>query len=398
MSNTNEKTANEERTQDHLTSGDINKCREQLTDIIIAPYDESKAQGVGYNFSLSEMIYSITRNKLVPICRGKNETFFYLHPQETVLALSYEYIKVSNEIAGTFHSRVRMTAEGVGSISTTLDPGWKGMGIFSLNNPTKKKIKIVLDTRVNGGIHKQAINTLIVWKINRKERGKSDDDMTLHLDNPPMRIDIWSELAAKPVRLFGNRKYQEFCKLVKELSPINLKPSEKVAWAVQLTELLDELLIAIKSKESDESAMKIQMVLIKLKRYKEVPYELKKCLDILIEKGESDNIWQACQAEEYISAIQRTDREIEYQLLCDQVEQIHQLISQRVPTSWNKNFFAYLWHWITQNVAVISATLIAVVLVIYGQSSGDIGFWGKIITAMLPMSASILHQFISGRE
>lgn len=384
---------------DHLTSIDIDKCREQLTDIIIAPYDKSKAQGVGYNFSLSEMIYSINRKKLVSICRDGNETYFYLHPQETVLALSYEYIKVSNEIAGTFHSRVRMTADGVGCISTTLDPGWKGMGIFSLNNPTKNKIKIVLDIRVNGVVHKQAVNTLIVWRTNEKESEKSSNqDMTLHLDNPPMRIDIWSELTTKPIRLIGNRKYQEFCKLVKELSPVDLKPSEKVGWASQIMNLLDELLLAIKSKESDESTIKIRGALIRLKRFKEIPTELKNCLDMLTVKIETDNLWKECNETEYMNLIQRTDREIEYQLLCDQVEQIHEIVSKRVPVSWHKNFFAYLCHWITQNIAIICATVVAILLVVYGQSKGNAEFWGKIIIAMLPMSGSILYQFISGSE
>lgn len=398
MADTIDKNNIPDRQYEHLTSADINNCREHLTDIIIAPYDKNKAKGVGYNFSLSEMVYSITRNKLVPICRGKDETYFYLHPQETVLALSYEYIKVSSEIAGTFHSRVRMTAEGVGSISTTLDPGWKGMVIFSLNNPTKKKIKIILDKRVNGGIHKQGVNTLIVWRTKSMECGKSGDDMTLHLDNPPMRIDIWSELAAKPIRLYGNRRYQEFCKLVKELSPINLKPSEKVEWATQITSLLDELLIAIKSKESEESRIKILTVLINLKRFKEVPFELKDCLDKLTEKCESKDMWKECNEEAYIDAIQRTDREVEYQLLCDQVAQIHEIISKRIPVSWHKNFFAYLWHWITQNIAVIGATLVAIFLLAYGQSTGNVEFWGRIIVAMLPMSGSILYQFISGRD
>lgn len=102
----------DEEYKQHLTAIDIDNYREQLTDIVIAPYDKNKAKGAGYNFSLSEMIYSITKRKLIPVVREKNETYFYLHPHETVLALSYEYLKVSKEVSGTFHSRVRLTAAG----------------------------------------------------------------------------------------------------------------------------------------------------------------------------------------------------------------------------------------------------------------------------------------------
>lgn len=126
----------------HLVAKDIEECRNSLEGLIIAPYDPAKARGIGYNLSLSEMIYSITRKRLVPICREDQETFFYLHPNETVLALSHEHLIVDDSIAGSFHSRVRMAAQGIGSISTTLDPGWKGMLMFSINNPTKNKIKV----------------------------------------------------------------------------------------------------------------------------------------------------------------------------------------------------------------------------------------------------------------
>lgn len=50
-----------ERKHVHLTSQDIETCRDELEDLIIAPYDSSRAKGTGYNLSLSEMIYSITR-------------------------------------------------------------------------------------------------------------------------------------------------------------------------------------------------------------------------------------------------------------------------------------------------------------------------------------------------
>ena len=47
----------------HLVAKDIEECRNSLEGLIIAPYDPAKARGIGYNLSLSEMIYSITRKE-----------------------------------------------------------------------------------------------------------------------------------------------------------------------------------------------------------------------------------------------------------------------------------------------------------------------------------------------
>ena len=52
----------------HLTVQEIERCREQLSDLIIAPFDPAHAKGVGYNLSSSEMIYSITRSRFA--CSG----------------------------------------------------------------------------------------------------------------------------------------------------------------------------------------------------------------------------------------------------------------------------------------------------------------------------------------
>lgn len=71
-----ETSLSEDYGQVHLTSKEIIRCRKELRGLIIAPFDKSKAKGVGYNLSLSEMIYSISRKRLVPICREVQETFF----------------------------------------------------------------------------------------------------------------------------------------------------------------------------------------------------------------------------------------------------------------------------------------------------------------------------------
>lgn len=379
----------------HLTAKEISACREQLTDLIIAPFDEAKAKGIGYNLALSEMIYSITRNRLVPICREAQETFFYLRPHETILALSHEYIKVTDKIAGSFHSRVRMTAQGVGSTSTTLDPGWKGMLLFSLNNPTRKKIKILISTRVDGASKTNAVVTLVACRTAGDNAAQAPaDQLPLHLDNPPMRIDIWSELTAKPLRLFHNRDYQHFCRLVESLSPFASQPSQEIWWLDDVSSLLTQLRVAIDAQQSEAE---IRAALIRMEDIHDLPHDVQKRLHKLTAALHQDvDILNFCRQPAYQSAIQLADREVQYQLLCDQVAQIHARISAQVPISWHKNKFANFFHRILKNAALIAATLVSVVLVLRYVNEPD--FWFAFAASLLPLIISGTFQIYIARK
>ena len=87
-----------------------------------------------------------------------------------MLFFSKEYIKVSNSIAGTFHSKVGRVCQGLGHISTTLDPTWQGQLIISVNNPTSKEIQLELDE--NSG----NIFTLLLYKFNTPVVGTNIHD------------------------------------------------------------------------------------------------------------------------------------------------------------------------------------------------------------------------------
>jgi hypothetical protein len=68
----------------------------------------------------------------------------YVEPNDTVLILTQEEVWVSEQIAGTFHSKVGIVSSGFGHISTTLDPNWEGPLLISLNNPTRKRLKLII--------------------------------------------------------------------------------------------------------------------------------------------------------------------------------------------------------------------------------------------------------------
>ena len=42
-----------------LLAEDYRKARKEVSDIVIAPFDENKAKGVGYNLAASMLVYSV---------------------------------------------------------------------------------------------------------------------------------------------------------------------------------------------------------------------------------------------------------------------------------------------------------------------------------------------------
>lgn len=114
--------------------------------MLIYPFDEKNLTPVGYNFTFSNFIISLSSKAFVNLITDfkTGDVYFYLRPNETVLVLTRETIWVNKSIGGTFHSKVSLVTQGLGHISTTLDPGWRGQLLAPLNNPTKHKVKVVV--------------------------------------------------------------------------------------------------------------------------------------------------------------------------------------------------------------------------------------------------------------
>ena len=78
----------------------------------------------------------------------QNEHYIYVHPKDSVLIISNEFIRVPANIAGYISSRVSNVARGFGHICATIDPGWNGAVLIALSNPTSKPIRI--EVGING--------------------------------------------------------------------------------------------------------------------------------------------------------------------------------------------------------------------------------------------------------
>jgi deoxycytidine triphosphate deaminase len=149
-----------------LSASDIKQAMARH-EIAISPYEESNLSPVGYNFSFSEFIFSVNSQLMVEQKFDPNNSEIYciISPHDTVLILSREAIWISDNYIGTFHTKVSVVSKGFGHISTTLDPNWEGILLFSLNNPTNKKIKIVIGKKGLDSIKYNTFVTLILYKL-----------------------------------------------------------------------------------------------------------------------------------------------------------------------------------------------------------------------------------------
>ncbi|QUH25557.1 dCTP deaminase domain-containing protein [Serpentinicella alkaliphila] len=181
--------------------------------IVIWPMEEKEnLTPVGYNLTPTEFIFSINNRLLVNIYNNNNQKYCYVEPRDTVLILTREAVWVSNDIAGTFHSKVGIVSQGFGHISTTLDPRWQGPLLISLNNPTNKRLKFLIakNTESNNSDDKFTFKycsfvTLILYKLVTPAYIKHD--------NPSCRFDLLKDIVKEPStslmsKIFFGKKYK----------------------------------------------------------------------------------------------------------------------------------------------------------------------------------------------
>lgn len=159
-------------------------------DIVICGYSENNLTDIGYNLTPTEFIFSVNKGSLVDVQNENNEKYCFVPANDTVLILTREAVWVSEKMAGTFHSKVKLVSNGFGHVSTTLDANWEGPLLISLNNPTSKPIKLIIAEDKGNGIKYTSFVTLILYKMITPTKKPHD--------NPPCRLDILKEKLRKP--------------------------------------------------------------------------------------------------------------------------------------------------------------------------------------------------------
>lgn len=374
-----------------LTGTDIRKMRNELdSDFMIAPYQERNATGCGYNLTATEFVYSIIKRRLLAVHKSEQgDTYVNVMPNDTVLLLTREYIKLSGGLAGAFYSRVQMVSSGFGHISTTLDPGWKGMLLFSINNPTKRKLKLIISKSSDSGPVFKGIATMILTPVEIADTETKGVDPSL--DNPAMRLDVLKSLVSEPKRFFTDKHYQNLKELIYELEHFEAIENPKMK---RLNDIKSHLINIEMEIESYQSVEDLKGYLVELIRtdydaLETVQIKTMELYQTIFDSGENIS-----QAEDKIkSKIESVYRECDYQLLCEKVNQIHLLIQNRVPHVWNYHTIRQLLgfllsHW---KIWVLYGIFIVVMSVLYHKLNVDSGSVGIFIPAV----ATILPPFIS---
>lgn len=178
-------------------------------ELVICPYSDKKLTPVGYNLSFSRFIISLGKKAFVKIKHKNDEWFFYLKPHETVLIWTRETIWVSRFIGGTFHSKVSLVTNGLGHVSTTLDPGWHGQLLVPLNNPTKRKIKIVIAHDKEGGREFETFLTMVLFRSQEASLNEKSD-------NKSARVELLEEILEQKKRNRDAQYLWDFIQRVKK--------------------------------------------------------------------------------------------------------------------------------------------------------------------------------------
>jgi len=149
-------------------------------EIAIAPFspksEDERLTPAGFNFSFTNFVISLNKKELYPLHENEyGEIYFELEKGDSALALTRETIWVSGKYAGTFHSKVGFAAKGLGQISTTLDPGWKGQLLISINNPNANDVKVVIGQRINDIICYKTFITLCLYELKTPATKRSDN-------------------------------------------------------------------------------------------------------------------------------------------------------------------------------------------------------------------------------
>lgn len=160
-----------------LSKEDINK--ELGQGINIFPFNSGNIKENSINLSASRYAWSMSSGEVflkdtgevilpkdkeredkgreISITKGKKATFnsskgkiIILLPFSTTLIETNEVLAVDKNIAGTYHSKVGLSAQGIGHIGTMLGPGFSGHSLIALHNVSAIPVSLkVNDTFVS---------------------------------------------------------------------------------------------------------------------------------------------------------------------------------------------------------------------------------------------------------
>lgn len=139
--------------------------------VYIWPFEKANLKGSTYNLTASCVAISASTKKSL-----LNENYKISIPSnDTALIQTNESIYVTEDICGTYHSKVSLVTKGLSHIGTTLDPCYFGTSLIAIHNHSNEPVDIKVGN---------TFASLMFHKIPKSSRSRHD--------NPPFRNDLVS--------------------------------------------------------------------------------------------------------------------------------------------------------------------------------------------------------------
>lgn len=387
----NEKNIMENRKVGPLIADDYLEARRNLKDVIIVPFDKGKAKGTGYNLSPCTLFYSKNKKRLIRVHQNEKEVFVWVEPHDTVLTISKEYIITPKNMVGTIHSRVRMSADGLGNVSTTLDPNWKGKLLLAINNPTKKKVKLRIEEKSEGKTKSIALVTMVLSWIGKGN--DESDETSLHLDNPPMRTDIWKDLSEKPGGIRAS-EYERFQDIIQKVTEFKVDKSERYDNLQKLIDSVNEVRRSITRKDPlckvQSLTVGFEESLLQKRGDEELKNKFLAWNDAIKNASTLEDLSENKIGEKENAVI----RECRYLMMCDEIEQHDNYICKQIDQYWEGGDFArFFKKWIFPNLTAIVAFLIIFAILFWGKN--DYSLKVKIVLSLITPIMTTIMQWIN---
>lgn len=160
-----------------LSDNDILRELIEGENLMIYPFKKENIKGSSINLTASKYAWRIKDGKSAVV--GNK---IIISPQETVCIYTEESFWVSRRITGTYHSKVSQVSEGLGHISTTLDPQWLGISLIAVPNHTNTTLELAVGATF--------VSLMLAYLKTPATKGKNE--------NPSSRQDLASRFEQSP--------------------------------------------------------------------------------------------------------------------------------------------------------------------------------------------------------
>jgi len=123
-----------------LSNNDIKRELVKAKNMSIHPLIIDNIKGSSINLTASKYAWKVSDKNSAVV-----DNKIIIPPNDTVCIYTQEAIWVSRRLGGTYHPRVSLVSKGLGHISTTLDPQYKGLSLVAVPNHTSSPIEIRLE-------------------------------------------------------------------------------------------------------------------------------------------------------------------------------------------------------------------------------------------------------------